>query len=474
MADLSKLVDELSSLAVLEASELAKLLDQKWHPSRNWSGKMLFDNKQRTRTAPMKPGETEFAFYDASARPQHQTYRDLLNSWIEEMSEDGRAEAVARFRKGDGLQYRAALAELTVHAAVVRQGYRVQLHPACKHPTRRPDFLVQTQDGAPVAFAEVTTFAPATEELSQSKRDADVYNALNKVTLPAGWRMGLDILKHGEKTPRLGKLCKSVEEWAVDAVGADATAIPTKIFDADDWSIELTLYGGYQQEIVPDRVIATAMGDARTLSPEIEIRQALELKGKRYGAMTSPYLIAVADCKDQLTGGHRIGGAVLEAVFGTEVTTVTTYSSGAHTVADRRLPDGYWGTPEEPKHRNVSGVLILPKPHLWELRNDRWQPLLVRNPWSEYPLPDGLLPLSGYIPNAHNEIVPTQGTELADVRTFWACPRCGRRRKRSRVASPQPIVCSHRCTVRPCHARRLGQRALCHIGRQPRRFNCLC
>ena len=30
MADLNKLVDELSSLTVLEAAELAKLLEEKW------------------------------------------------------------------------------------------------------------------------------------------------------------------------------------------------------------------------------------------------------------------------------------------------------------------------------------------------------------------------------------------------------------------------------------------------------------
>jgi ribosomal protein L7/L12 len=33
MADVSKLVDELSSLTVLEAAELAKLLEDKWQPS---------------------------------------------------------------------------------------------------------------------------------------------------------------------------------------------------------------------------------------------------------------------------------------------------------------------------------------------------------------------------------------------------------------------------------------------------------
>jgi hypothetical protein len=36
MADLSKLVDELSGLTVLEATELAKLLGVKWQPSRGW------------------------------------------------------------------------------------------------------------------------------------------------------------------------------------------------------------------------------------------------------------------------------------------------------------------------------------------------------------------------------------------------------------------------------------------------------
>jgi hypothetical protein len=112
---------------------------------------------------------------------------------------------------------------------------------------------------------------------------------------------------------------------------APARPPPTKIFDAEDWSIELTLYGGYQQEIVPARVITTAMGDMRTLNPGIEIRQALGLKGRRYGVMTIPYLIVVADCKDELAGGHRIAEALLEAVFGTIVTEVTTHSSGAHT-----------------------------------------------------------------------------------------------------------------------------------------------
>jgi hypothetical protein len=131
--------------------------------------------------------------------------------------------------------------------------------------------------------------------------------------------------------------------------------------------------------------------------------------------MTLPYLIVVADCKDELAGGNRIADALLEAVFGTIVTKVTTHSSGEHTFADSRLHDGYWGVPWEPKNRNVSGVLILPKPHLWDLRDERCQPLLLRNPSADHPLPNELLPLPGLHLNEENKFTITRGTKFADL-----------------------------------------------------------
>jgi hypothetical protein len=145
---------------------------------------MLFEAKQRTRTAPKKPGEGEFAFYDSSARREYDLYRNLLNGWIAELPQADRAEIIARFRKGDSLQYQAALAELTTHAALKRQGYSVRLHPACGHPTRKPDFDVQNAQTKSLAIVEVTTFNPAAGEIAQDQRNAAVYNALDKAKLP--------------------------------------------------------------------------------------------------------------------------------------------------------------------------------------------------------------------------------------------------------------------------------------------------
>jgi hypothetical protein len=96
---------------------------------------VIFETKERTRTAPKKPGEGDYAFYDSSARPQFETYRNLLNEWLIELPEVDRPEMIKRFRKGTDLQHQAALAELTLHAALKREGSTIVLHPTCEHPT---------------------------------------------------------------------------------------------------------------------------------------------------------------------------------------------------------------------------------------------------------------------------------------------------------------------------------------------------
>jgi hypothetical protein len=376
---------------------------------------MLFEKKERTRIEPKRQGEDDYTFYDSSARPEFQVYRDLLNDWIAELPEAYRKEAITRFRKNESLVYKAVLAELTVHAALKRQGFAVDVHPTCGHDSRKPDFLARNDKGNAVAFVEVTTFGPAPEFVARSKRAADIYNGIDKAKLPQGCRLGLDVITHGAKTPSLRKLRHLIEKWAAKVGEIDPQMPPSKVFDIDDWKIEIILFGGFREDVVTTHAIASAMGDARIVSATTEIRQALSTKGNRYGALDAPYLIVVADCKGELLGGDRNGDALLDAVFGTVVTQVTTFDKGNHEIAERRRDDGYWGHPATARHRNLSGVLLLPRPHLCDLRSDRWQPLLLRNPWADRPLPDGFLPLPGYSLNVEGEFSPKPGTHLADI-----------------------------------------------------------
>jgi hypothetical protein len=376
---------------------------------------MLFEDKQRTRTAPKKPGENDFAFYDSTGRPEFQVYRDLVNGWIAELPESERAETIARFQKNDSPGYQAALAELTIHAALIRQGYSVEVHPACQHPTRRPDFLAKDTGGNPVAYVEVTIFGPAQEHATQSNREATIYNAIDKAKVPAGFRFTYDVVTYGQSSPNVGKLCKDIEDWAAASQEEDSEVVPTKVFEADDWKIEIGLMGGFKKDVQVERAIGGAMGDVRIVSAETEIRAALKKKGSRYGDFNVPYVVVV-DCKDELTGGDRNAESFVDAVFGTVVTRVTTFASGGHETKEVRKDDGYWGHIKTPRHQNVSAAILLPKPNLWHLREDRWQPLLLKHPSATHALSDGFLPLPGFQYGVEKDAFEkVEGTRLADI-----------------------------------------------------------
>ena len=59
----------------------------------------------------------------------HSDYRARLNGWLVEMPEVAQKDLVPRFRKNESLEYQRALAELTVHAVLKRQGYTIDVHP---------------------------------------------------------------------------------------------------------------------------------------------------------------------------------------------------------------------------------------------------------------------------------------------------------------------------------------------------------
>lgn len=136
---------------------------------------MIFDAKPRSRTAPKSRRESDYTFYDSSARPEFQVYRDLLNTWVAELPEADRSELITRFKKNDSLGYQATLAELVIHAALKRRGYSIELHPLTGHATRRLDYCVRDTAGAIASYVEVTSFGPAalTQRGPQAPQDED-------------------------------------------------------------------------------------------------------------------------------------------------------------------------------------------------------------------------------------------------------------------------------------------------------------
>lgn len=373
---------------------------------------MLFENKQRTRQGPMRPGESEYQYYDTSARPPYAVYRELLNGWIERLPEAERANMVMRFRTES---YACSLAELAVHEALLGQGHTPEPHPLGAHPTNRLDFVVRDDALRVVAYIEVTSINPTKDWVARNNREAAIYNAVDQVTLPAGWRLGYGVERHGQANPNLNALRTQVEQWAAEHENADSDADLVRIFEAADWQIGLRLFGGFDPAAQPGRSIVAAMGELRRLTPDRSIRQALQNKGSKYGELNAPYLIVVADNKDELAGGDHNADTLLDAVFGSMVTRFTRQEDGRMIGREERQRNGYWGVNGDPRHRGVSGVLLLPRSGLWHMREEKWKPMIVRNPWARHPLPDDLFPLPGFSFSEAGEIVATDGTPFADL-----------------------------------------------------------
>jgi hypothetical protein len=194
---------------------------------------------------------------------------------------------------------------------------------------------------------------------------------------------------------------------------SDSHARPCRLLPHHDRFPYGFLFSGFDKDVIPKRAIAAAGGDMPKISPAAEIREAAVAKGTAYDPLNAPNLLVVTDCKEELPGGRHNGEALLEAVLGTIYTEVKVSDTSEQTITDKRKPDGYWGVMGAPAHTRVSGIVLLPKPHLWDLRTDRWQPQIVRNGSAERPLPAEFIALPGFSVSAQGAVTQVEGTMMA-------------------------------------------------------------
>lgn len=386
MADLQRIVDDLSKLTVTEAAELTKMLTTKWSGTEAGGQPLvLFEERERTRTEPLKRGEALFDFYDSCASSGYKEFRAVVNGWLAQMPADERAELISRMRYGGDREFGASLSELSLHAFIVGSGFRAKPHPDISGTAKRPDFAAVDQADTPAAYVEVTSVNPPAAQEAEKNRENPVYNAINAAKIPAGSALGYRLLRAGKSSPPLRPLVADVERWARDNAEAAKTKEVRNTFSAGDWSIELDLYSGGSNPEPSAQAIGVAQMRGGVITPHKDLRDALYEKSRRYGSLDKPYLIAVADGKDQFFSRDSIHTALSEAVFGDEI---VQFNGGTASIA--RAKNGFWHGPEGPRNRHVSGVLLLPQTGLWKLREEKWQPILAVNPWAKRPLPDAL------------------------------------------------------------------------------------
>jgi hypothetical protein len=386
MPTLQQIVDDLSKLTVREAAALVKMLEKRWSDARTKCGlTVLFERRARTQKGPLRRGEGLFEFYDSCARHGYDELRSIVNGWLAQMPDDDRDKLITRMRYGGDREFGAALTELLLHAFILGSGYRANPHPEISGSTKHPDYAVTDWAGSALAYVEVTTVSPSDAQTSEINRENPVYNAINAAKIPAGSALGYKLVRAGKTSPPLRPLVADVERWSRDNAEVAKTKEVNKTFTTGDWAVELDLYSSDDDSEPTTQAIGVAAMRGGMIEPHRDLRAALEGKSRRYGTLDKPYLIAVADGKDQYFSEESVKSALTEAVLGDEI---VQFRNGAPQIAYAK--NGFWYGPQGTRNRHVSGVLLLPDTGLWKLRDKKWQPVLAANPWAERVLPGAL------------------------------------------------------------------------------------
>jgi hypothetical protein len=140
------------------------------------------------------------------------------------------------------------------------------------------------------------------------------------------------------------------------------------------------------------------------------------LKAQRYGIIDDPFLIVVTDCKVLIIFGDDVEDTLIDTLFGSPAEVFKRMNDGRTLHEQMRESDGFWARQGEARNRNVTGVLLIPKPDLWCLRNRKWQPMMALNPFASNPLLRSILPLGGFaICEATSSYRWKNGKALADI-----------------------------------------------------------
>jgi hypothetical protein len=353
---------------------------------------MRFRQFDRTDATAKTYRETEFDFLDRSAAPDVAAVRALLEGAFDAYIDSEKHEMAQRLRSRHAHPFKSACFELLLHGMLVRQGCNLVAHPDPGNGTRnRPDFLVTPPDAEPFFLEAIVVNEGRDIDGSGEAMREDVLDRLDRAPHPEFYR---DIEQDGQPTtqPPSRGLIREVHAW-LDGLDADAVArdvathghgaYPRHPWQHEGWTLTFGAIPKGNNRGVLDRLIGLLSVGGGAVDLRTPIREAIRTKGRRYGTLPHPLVVAVS-----VTAFHLRDLDEVDALFGSEAMAFD---------ADRnarlvRVPDGAWHDGHERRSARVSAAWLFNDLDFYRL--GRARQTLYLNPWALVPLdnPPGWLP----------------------------------------------------------------------------------
>lgn len=371
---------------------------------------MIFSPIDRPDASPKLSSESEFQFLDRSSRPEIGIVRCLLEDLVAQYPSDEKIELIKRIRSGNDTNFNSAIFELLLYSALTKLGYNLQPHPILSNgSTKRPDYLVTTQDGSQFYLEAVLVSDENGSEYGKQKMIQTTLDAFQKARHD-NFRVDYTHSGFPRTQPNKRELISTVLNW-LNSLDPDLANVEkeTLLWSHEDWKLSM-----HPRPISPSKrggsksLCGVYTRGMRIINSASSIRKAITFKGNRYGELDKPYLIAVNFSSPFLDQEDEE-----QALFGDEALTFS--SDDSEPVELNRMNNGAWIGRNGPRYTRISGVWIFNNLNAYTIARRR--STIYFNPSATRPLPARLKEL----PHAElqdDNLARLEGISIRDIFTL--------------------------------------------------------
>lgn len=362
----------------------------------------LFDKVPKGGNEVAGYSEPSFSYINRSTRKEFTKIRALLEEWFDHYPRSGKQELRNRFRSKNDIHHQAAFFELFLHELLLRLECKLELHPKLDRTTKVPDFIVDSPSNEKF-YLEATVVTGESAKIQAARtRENIVYDVLDRLVKSPDYFLTLSVKGSPDTPPPAKKLASYInsqlklldyDEISSIYISRNFHNLPRWYFEHNGWRIEIRPAPKFKlrgREGV--RPIGTRIAGFTWIDNRIPIRDSIIEKGRKYGELDLPVVIAV-NALD-----HVDETDILEALYGKEKYIIN-ISDDTTIVSEPRFtrtPDGVWTGRKGPRYTRISAVLIVTQLSTYNIPRSSLR--LYHNPWAQIPYRSVLTQLHQAIP----------------------------------------------------------------------------
>ena len=318
----------------------------------------LFEDTERSYLGPANNNETQFEFYNRSARKDISIIRSKLNDWFLKIPESEKKEFKSRFKN----TFDDTFYELFLFNLFQDLGFTIEIHPVVPNSSKRPDFLIRKDKLEIYVEAKISKDKSAEQEAFE-RMENQFYDSMNKINSD-NFMLAVEKIRFiSGLQPKTNVIRKYVETELLK-LDPDHVTENMKVNGVRNIKIE---YKDSDLHIVlnPIPVIPNARlgSDRRAIGMypfesyndggEVSLKNSINFKAKRYGELDKPFIICVNALGKNTTSIHDIDNAIWGSL-------TISYSENPNNRDEKwiRQPDGIFQDINGPKRKDLTAVLI--------------------------------------------------------------------------------------------------------------------